>query len=201
MRWTFGIVLVLVTGAVAAFGIYTWGWRDDDDTGSASRARAYADAVAASCDPEPCQVRSLTHISGNDWKVVFRVPSTGEIGCELIQTNRFSDLASGGFAGASRMKCAEERSGTSGSRPKPVPIGPEWWATDVAEGKIEHSKWASDNSLSEAIFDCIGKGASRGDELFRRFACTYSYGGPQLDQTGRIEIVATGRDSFRVLSK
>jgi hypothetical protein len=199
VRWAFGIVLIVVAGAVAAFGIYTWGWRDDD-SGDSSRARAYAETIAAQCDPHPCQVRSVTHISGDDWKVVLRNPAGGAVSCGLIQIDRFAERASGDFAGASRMQCAEQRSATTVSQPKPAPIGPEWWATDVAEGKVEHSTWASDNNLSQAIFDCIGKGASRGDELFRRFACTYEYGGTNLDQTGRIEIVATGRDSFRVVS-
>jgi hypothetical protein len=157
----FGIVLVVVAGAVATFGIYTWGWRDDEDTGSASRARAYADAVAASCDPEPCRVRSLDHISGDDWKVVLRNPTSGSVGCALIQTNRFAERASGDFAGASRMECPETRSGKT--TPEAAPPGPGWWSEDVAAQKIEHSRWASDNELDQAIFDCIGQGASRAD--------------------------------------
>jgi hypothetical protein len=202
MKWAFRIVLVVVAGAVSAFGIYTRGWHSDD-SGDPSRARAYAETLAAQCDPDACEVSSVTHVSGNDWKVVLRNPKSGGVGCVLVQADRFAERADSNFSGASRMSCAEERSATTVSKPlkpKPPPIGPEWWDQDRATENVGHSKWASDNSLDQAVFDCLGQGRVRAEDLYRRFACTYSYGGPNSNKSGRIEIVTTGRDSFRVVS-
>ena len=62
-------------------------------------------------------------------------------------------------------------------------------------------RWAKKTlPLSEAIFDCVGQGASPNGGAFRHFACTYDFGGKSVDQSGRVEIVTTGRDAFRVAS-
>jgi hypothetical protein len=37
-------------------------------------------------------------------------------------------------------------------------------------------------------------------DVYRRFACTYDFGGRDLHQSGRLEIMTTGRDTFRVSS-
>ena len=191
-------MLVVVTGAVAALAIYTFAWRSDN--GSSEReARSYAAAVAATCDPRACQIRRLVHIGGDDWKAVLREPTDGQVGCLLIQTNRFAERASGNFAGASRMRCPEARPPRVRAAKQPQPVGPEWWDTDEAATTIEHSRWAFSHNLKQAIFDCVGQGVSRG-ELFRHFACTYDYGGAQLNESGRVEITTTGRDTFRVVS-
>jgi hypothetical protein len=198
-RWGFLTALVVVGGAVAAFAIYTFGWRDDEGS-SAERARAYAATLAASCDPHSCRVVRVSHISGNDWKVVLRVPATGRIVCAIIQTNRFAERASGDFAGAARMRCPEARPGQAqASGPAPAPVGPAWWDETQAEDNIEHSKWVFDNGINGGVFSCVGQGPIR-QGLFRRFACTYESAGPQLDKSGRLVIVTTGSDTFRVVS-
>jgi hypothetical protein len=201
MKWAFGIVLVVVAGAVAAFAIYTWARNDSVDK---SRVEAYANVVAATCDPTPCEVTALSHVSGDAWKAVYHNPNSGAVTCLLVQANHFAARNGGSFAGVTRMTCPEQRGATTVSKPAkppPPPIGPKWWLVDEATENVGHSKWASDNGLAEAIFDCIGQGRSRNEGgLYRRFACTYSYGGPNYDKNGRIEIVTTGRDSFRVLS-
>ena len=104
-------MLVVIVGAVAAFAIYTFEWRGNG--ASSERARAYAEAVAATCEPEACEVGGLTRISENDWKIVLRNPGTGSVGCALLQTDRFAQRADGDFAGASRMGCAEAHGRTT----------------------------------------------------------------------------------------
>jgi hypothetical protein len=49
------MLATIVAGAVAAFGIYTWGWRDDgkDGDGDARLARAYAESLPETTTP-PC---------------------------------------------------------------------------------------------------------------------------------------------------
>jgi hypothetical protein len=155
--------------------------------------------VAATCHPRACQVKRLVHIGGDDWKAVLRDPTDSQVGCVLIQTNRFADRASGDFAGASHMRCPEARPPHVRAAAQPQPLGPQWWTPDEAASKLEHSTWAFSHNLNRAIFDCVGQRVSR-DDYFRRFACTYDYGGTALDQSGRVEIVTTGGDTFRVVS-
>jgi hypothetical protein len=190
-RWTFLAVLAVTAGAVAGFAIYTFGWRGDNST--SQQASAYADAIAAQCDPHACAVERLARIEGDDWKAVLRDPSDGQVFCALIQADRFAERAAGGFAGVSRLNCAEARAGRA-----PPRLGPEWWKPGEASEKLAHSRWAFSHQLSEAIFDCVGQGTRRDDRRFRRFACTYEYGGASLDRSGRVEVTTTARDRFRV---
>jgi hypothetical protein len=203
-RWTFLTVLVVVTGAVAAFAVYTFGWRDENSgSGSRRQARAYAAAVASTCGGAACQIKSVVHLDQDDWKVVLRNPASGEVGCVLIQTNRFVERANGGFAGVSRMRCPERRTGHAKGAVPAVPIGPAWWDEGQAEDNLDHSKWASDSGLNPAVFSCIGQGESRGDgPYYRRFACTYEAAGANGRlRNGRVVIATTGADTFRILGQ
>jgi hypothetical protein len=185
-------VLVLVIGGVGAFAIYTFGWRGDSS--SEQRAMADAEAIAAQwCDPQVCIVESVTHIDGDAWQAVLRNPGRGYVVCALLQTDRFAERASGDFAGASLMTCPEARPGRSHN----VKVGAEWWETGYAGNELAPSKWAFGKQLNEAIFDCVGRGPTRASR-FRHFACTYEYGGASLDQSGRVEITTTGRNTLRV---
>jgi hypothetical protein len=200
-RWSFLAVLVVVIGAVAAFAVYAFGWHDGDSGSSSSRqVHAYAAAIAATCTGAACQIKSLDHLGGDDWKVVLRNPRSGAVGCLLIQTNRFAERAGGDFAGAARMRCPERRVGRAAKGA--APIGPAWWDTGQAEDNLDHSQWAFDNGVNGAVFSCIGQGEGRGDgPYYRRFVCTYEAGGPNADRNGRVVLATTGANTFRIITK
>jgi hypothetical protein len=63
VRWAFGIVCVLVAGAVAAFAIWTFG-DDESRTGNdAALARAYAGIIAQ--DSGKVRIESVTRVSSD----------------------------------------------------------------------------------------------------------------------------------------
>jgi hypothetical protein len=86
--------------------------------------------------------------------------------------------------------------------PPPPPPGPEWWTVDQASDRIAHSHWVRSAGLGSPLFDCIGQGRKRVndslEDVYRRFACTYEFGGPDLNREGRVVIQTTGRDTFVV---
>lgn len=72
MKWVFLTVLVLVTGAVAAFGIYTWGWREIGDEAATERARAEFTARRIALRVcEGCESEGLEPRAGSVWTVTL----------------------------------------------------------------------------------------------------------------------------------
>ena len=69
MKWVFLTALVVVIGAVAAFGIYTWGWHDEgDDSPGEAEVRVYATELAALRDTRlrpNHRVEAVRHLGGD----------------------------------------------------------------------------------------------------------------------------------------
>src|SRR5215211_2714181 len=195
MRWIFAIVLVVVGGLVAAFGIWTFG-RDEDD-GDRNLALAYVDVIRN--DYPDLRSVELEHVDGTIWRA--RNHWAGEEpSCVLLDTAKIERVGKQSYEGIERTACpgevVREASPTTTSKPKPPPTpapGPGWWTTDEASEKVAHSTWLARSGLGSPLFDCIGQGRRREDratfeDVYRKFVCTYSYAGSQLDQEGRIVI-------------
>jgi hypothetical protein len=97
VKWAFGIVLVLVVGAVAAFAI--WTFRDDEASSSddAALARAYAGVIAQ--DTGKVTIESVGRVSGDVWKVRAKGQVTGTVSCLLIDLSRFRRLGNDDYEG------------------------------------------------------------------------------------------------------
>jgi hypothetical protein len=110
--WAFAIVLVLVAGAVAAFGIYTWGWRDEDVSGDRARAMLYADQVARLCNRDGgggCSVSRLGRVAKGLWRFEEIDPETGQTYCIGIDLEHFRVASNGEtLHGVSGVSCSKE---------------------------------------------------------------------------------------------
>ena len=117
MKYIFLIVVVLVTGAVASFAIYTFGWRDEaPDEGGRALAVLTAEQLRAG-DPDlanDCEVANLEHIAETVWRVRFACPRSGGITgpqnyspqvCFAIDVGAFRVASSGQFSGAASVAC------------------------------------------------------------------------------------------------
>jgi hypothetical protein len=106
MKWLFLTALVLVAGAVAAFGIYTWGWHDRDAVSSDADDRALADSygrqIMNRCTGE-CRVENLHEVAPGVWE--FTAVYQGVPYCAAIQLDSFRATSSGNFTGWSRTSC------------------------------------------------------------------------------------------------
>src|SRR5215211_7356895 len=143
MRWIFAIVLVVVGGLVAAFGIWTFG-RDEDD-GDRNLALAYVDVIRN--DYPDLRSVELEHVDGTIWRA--RNHWAGEEpSCVLLDTAKFERVEKQSYEGIERTACPGEvvRAPQPTTQPKPkkkppprrVPPGPQWWTTTEADEKISH---------------------------------------------------------------
>jgi hypothetical protein len=208
MRWVFAIVLVVVAGSVAAFGIWTFGREEDGDR---ELALAYVDVIRNDY-PELRSVE-LEHVDGTIWRARTHW-ADDEPSCALLDIAKFERAGKQRYEGLDRTACPgevvrEASTTTTKSKPKPPPpppLGPDWWTTDEASEKISHSAWLERSGLGSPLFDCIGQGRRREDratfeDIYRKFVCTYNYAGPAHDREGRIVLETTGADTFRVVSE
>jgi hypothetical protein len=102
MRWVFAIVLVVVAGSVAAFGIWTFG-RDED--GDRELALAYVDVIRNDY-PELRSVE-LEHVDGTIWRARNHWADE-EPSCALLDTAKFERVGKQSYEGIERTACPGE---------------------------------------------------------------------------------------------
>ena len=91
VKWLFLTVVVLVAGAVSAFGIYTFGWRAGTNDDDGKKAQVYADSIASQLHTG---VESTRHAADSLWRVEL---SNGD--CYVLDIDKFAPLSGGGYAG------------------------------------------------------------------------------------------------------
>ena len=108
-KWAPLTVLVLVAGAVAASGIYTWGWQGN---GADQRAKATlfaSELVAYAQDKnacKDCRLLAVTEVADDQW--IATLLGDGKQTCMAIDL-RYFRRTKDSYSGAARVACPRPR--------------------------------------------------------------------------------------------